>query len=149
MIKNKIINLYVIHHKKKISAIITVVTIKNFTKLKYKVIFFLLANPFIFVFNIIKILKGVSRGSSKNFDNRYLHLLHLIIFKKNFMNISIKKKDQIINFFFKHILKSFNAKIMFLCYEKNNSKADKFYLRNNFIVYNTNKNLVFIKKKIR
>ena len=92
MIKNKIINLYVIHHKKKISAIITVVTVKNFIKLKYKVFFFLLTNPFIFVFNIIKIIKGASRGSSKNFDNRYLHLLHLIIFKKNFMNISIKKK---------------------------------------------------------
>ena len=149
MIKKKIINLYVIHQKTKICTIITVVTVKNFVKLKYRILYFFLMNPFNFFLNILKILKSISKGSIKNFDNSYLYLLHLIIFKKNFMSISVKKKDQTINFFFKHILKSFNTKSLFLCYEKNNLKADKFYLRNNFKVYNTNKNLIFIKKKIR
>ena len=77
-----------------------------------------------------------------------MHLLHLVIYKKNFMNISIKKKDEIFNFFFKNILKIFKAKALFLCYEKKNIKAHKFYLRNNFIVYSENKDLVFVQKRI-
>lgn len=64
------------------------------------------------------------------------------------MNVSIKKKDKIINFFLKNILRTFNAKSLFLCYEVNNFKAHKFYSRNNFIIYNRNKNLVFVKKII-
>ena len=149
MVKNKIIHLYVIQYKKKDSAIITVVTVKNLIKLKYNFFLFFLTHPLLSLFNIIKIFKSISRGSSVNFDKSYLHLLHFIIFKKNFMGIPIKKKDQIINFFFRHILRAFNTKSLFLCYEKKNFKADKFYLRNNFIVYKTNKNLVFIKKRIR
>ena len=39
-------------------------------------------------------------------------------------------------------------KVFFLCYERNNLKAHKFYLRNNFVVYNRNRDLVFVKKKI-
>ena len=64
------------------------------------------------------------------------------------MNVSIKNKDNIINFFLKSILRTFNAKSLFLCYERNNLKAHKFYLRNNFIVYNRNRDLVFVKKII-
>lgn len=148
LIKEKIIHLYIIQYQKKISGIITVTTVKNLRKLKYKIFFFYFNNPIKFIFNIIKIIKSLARSSSVNFDKSYLHLLHLVIFKKNFMNISIKKKDQIINFFFKNILKIFKAKILFLCFEKKNVKAYKFYLRNKFIVYNKNKNLIFVKKRI-
>jgi len=148
LIKEKIIHLYIIQYQKKKSAIITVVTVKNLQKLKYKIFLFYLINPIKLIFNIIKIIKSLARSSNLYFDKSYLHLLHLVIYKKNFKNISIKKKDQIINFFFKNILKFFKAKSLFLCYEKKNIKAHKFYLRNNFLVYNENKDLVFVHKRI-
>ena len=148
LIKEKIIHLYIIQYKKKILAIITVATVKNLQKLKYKIFFFYFINPIKLIVNIIKIIKSLARSSSVHFDKSYLHLLHLVIFKKKFMNVSIKKKDQIINFFFKNILKIFKAKILFLCYEKKNIKAHRFYLINNFIVYNRNKDLVFVQKRI-
>lgn len=148
LIKKKIIHLYIIQYQKKISAIITVTTVKNLRKLKYKIFLFYFVNPIKFFFNIIKIIRSLVRSSSVHFDKSYLHLLHLVIFKKNFTNVSIKKKDQIINFFFGNILKIFKAKILFLCFEKKNIKAYKFYSRNKFIVYNKNKNLIFVKKRI-
>ena len=148
LIKEKIIHLYIIQYQKKKSAIITVTTVKNLQKLKYKIFLFYFINPIKLIVNIIKIIKSLARSSNVYFDNSYLHLLHLVIFKKNFMNISIKKKDEIINFFFKNILKISKAKSLFLCYEKKNIKAHKFYLRNNFIVYNENKDLVFVQKRI-
>ena len=147
LIKEKIIHLYIIQYQKKISAIITVTTVKNLQKLKYKIFFFYFINPTTLIVNIIKIIKSIARSSNVNFDKSYLHLLHLVIYRKNFMNVSVKKKDKIINFFFKNILKIFKAKSLFLCYEKKNIKAYRFYLRNNFIVYNKNKVLVFVKKK--
>ena len=148
LIKEKIIHLYIIQYQKKKSAIITVTTVKNLQKLKYKIFLFYFINPTKFIVNIIKIIKSLARSSNVYFDNSYLHLLHLVIYKKNFMNISIKKKDEIINFFFKNILKISKAKSLFLCYEKKNIKAHKFYLRNNFIVYSENKDLVFVQKRI-
>jgi len=147
LIKEKIIHLYIIQYQKKISAIITVTTVKNLQKLKYKIFFFYFINPTKLIVNIIKIIKSIARSSNVNFNKSYLHLLHLVIYRKNFMNVSVKKKDKIINFFFKNILKIFKAKSLFLCYEKKNIKAHRFYLRNNFIVYNKNKVLVFVKKK--
>ena len=148
LIKEKIIHLYIIQYQKKKSAIITVTTVKNLQKLKYKIFLFYFINPINLIVNIIKIIKSLARSSNVYFDNSYLHLLHLVIYKKNFMNISIKKKDEIINFFFKNILKISKAKSLFLCYEKKNIKAHKFYLRNNFIVYSENKDLVFVQKRI-
>jgi hypothetical protein len=148
LIKEKIIHLYIIQYQKKKSAIITVTTVKNLQKLKYKIFLFYFTNPIKLFVNIIKIIKSLARSSNVYFDNSYLHLLHLVIYKKNFMNISIKKKDEIINFFFKNILKISKAKSLFLCYEKKNIKAHKFYLRNNFIVYSENKDLVFVQKRI-
>jgi len=148
IIKEKIIHLYIIEYKKKISAIITVVTVKNLQKLKYKIFLFYFINPIKLIVNILKILKSLVRSSNEYFDKSYLHLLHLVIYKNSFMNVSIKKKDQIINFFFKNILKIFKSKSLFLCYEKKNIKAHKFYLSNNFLVYNENKDLIFVHKRI-
>ena len=148
LIKEKIIHLYIIQYQKKKSAIITVTTVKNLQKLKYKIFLFYFINPIKLIVNIIKIIKSLARSSNVYFDNTYLHLLHLVIYKKDFLNISIKKKDEIFNFFFKKILKILKAKSLFLCYEKKNIKAHKFYLRNNFIVYSENKDLVFVQKKI-
>ena len=140
LIREKIIHLYIIQCKKKTSAIITLTTVRNLAKLKYRIFLFYLTNPFRFILNIINIFKSLGRSSNSKFGNNYLHLLHFIIFKKKFMNISIKKKDEIINFFLKSILRMFKAKSLFLCYEKNNLKAHKFY--------NRNKDLVYVKKKL-
>ena len=148
LIREKIIHLYIIQYKKKNSAIITITTVRNLAKLKYRIFLFYLINPFAFILNIINIFKSLGRSSNSKFDKSYLHLLHFIIYKKRFMNVSIKMKDNIINFFLKSILRTFNAKSFFLCYKRNNLKAHKFYLRNNFVVYNRNKDLVFVKKII-
>lgn len=148
LIREKIIHLYIIQYKKKNSAIITITTVRNLAKLKYRIFLFYLINPFTFILNIINVFKSLGRNSNSKFDKSHLHLLHFIIYKKRFMNVSIKMKDNIINFFLKSILRTFNAKSFFLCYEKNNLKAHKFYLRNNFVVYNRNKDLVFVKKII-
>jgi hypothetical protein len=148
LIEEKIIHLYIIQHKKKTSAIITLTTVRNLAKLKYRILLFYLINPFTFILNIINVFKSLGRSSNSKFDKSYLHLLHFIIYKKKFMNISIKKKDKIINLFLKSILRMFKAKSLFLCYEKDNLKAHKFYLRNNYIIYNRNKDLVFVKKEI-
>ena len=148
LIRDKIIHLYIIQNQKENSAIITLTTVRNLKKLKYKILLFYLSNPYKFILNIMKVFKSLTRGFKLDFDKNYLHLLHLIIYKKKFMNVSIKKKDEIINFFFKNILRMFKAKSLFLCYEKNNFKAHKFYLRNNFIIYSIKRNLIFAKKKI-
>lgn len=148
LVKNKIINLYIVKYKKKKLAIITVVTVKNLLKLKYKIFFFFFLNPHKFICNLRKLLISISRNSNARFDGSYLYLLHLIIYKKTFLNIYIKKKDKIINFFLKKILITFKAKSIFACYEKKNTSARKYYIRNKFIVYDENKNSIFIKKKI-
>jgi hypothetical protein len=147
LVKNKIINLYIVKYKKKKSAIITVVTVKNLLKLKYKIFFFFFFNPHKLIYNLRKLVISISRNSNSLFDDSYLYLLHLIIYKKTFLNFSINKKDRFINFFLKKILITFKAKSIFACYEKKNTSARKYYIRNKFIVYDKNKNSVFIKKK--
>ena len=146
MIKKKIINLFVIKKKKRISCIITVITPNDFIKLKYNICFFFLKNPLIFFLNVPTIFKSLTRGSNPSHGNTFLHLLHLVVFKNTFKNLSLKKKDLIINFFFKTIVRIFNAKTLFLCYENSNLKAHKFYLRNKFKIFDKKKNIFFLKK---
>ena len=51
IVRKKIISLFVIKNKKnKISAIITVVVLNNFSKLKYNIFLFFLTNPSFFFF---------------------------------------------------------------------------------------------------
>ena len=64
------------------------------------------------------------------------------------MGITISAKDNIINFFFKEIIKKNNANYFYLCYERNNYKAHKFYKRNKFVIYKKNQKIFFIKKKV-
>ena len=65
------------------------------------------------------------------------------------MKKSLKYKDKLFNYFFKQIIKNSNAKILFLCYEKDNMAAKKFYFRNNFEIFAERLNLLFVKKKYR
>jgi len=149
LMKKKIINLFVVKNKHKISALISVVTVNNLLKLKYNIFFFFLINPFKFFFNFLKILKSLTRNSHTFYNSNYLYNLHLVIFRKDFDKITLKHKDYIFNFFFKKILKIFNAKTLFLCYENNNFQANKFWLRNKFLIYNRDKNIICVKKKLR
>jgi len=147
IIKEKIIHLYVIRYKKKISAIFTLATVKNLQKLKYKIFFYFFFNPHKFIYNLKKLISSLSRNSNISFNNSYMYLLHLIIYKKKFLNISRKKKDKIINFFLKKILIIFKKKNIYACFERKNLRALKFYFRNKFTVYSKNKNSFFVKKK--
>ncbi len=76
-----------------------------------------------------------------------MHLLHLVIFKNYFDDISKKDKDKILDTFFKKIIKKYNANSFFLCYEKTNVKAHYFYKRNNFKIYKEKDNKIFVSKE--
>ena len=136
--------------KKKIASIITTISINNYFLLKKEILNYLIKNPLIVFFNIKFLISTITRNESKIFFNKkiYLHLLHIVIFKKNFNNIHLKSKDSLINFFLKEILKKNSAKILFLCYERSNLKAHKYYKRNKYKIYKKNKKTIFIKKKI-
>lgn len=150
IVKLKIIKLYLVKNKGKISSIITTVSIKNYNNLKNRIFIYLLFRPIKLLNNIFFLFKIINRDSNEiNYINqkKYLHLLHLIIFKKCFNKINLKEKDLIISFFFKKIIRKNNANYLYLCYEKNNYKAHKFYKRNKFVIYKRNKTTVFLRKK--
>tara|TARA_B100001123_G_C15333982_1_gene1032137 strand:- start:419 stop:1033 length:615 start_codon:yes stop_codon:yes gene_type:complete len=150
LVESGIVNIFSIRKQKKIVSIITVVDFENYTLLKKKIFLYLLKNPFKVIINFTFLLKNFFKDSTKLSINKdHLHLLHLVIHKKYFKKITLKEKDNIFNSFFKEILKLYNAKIFFLCYEKENSKANNFYLRNKFKIYDTKSNIIFVKKKIR
>lgn len=151
VVKKKIIELYVIKNKNKISSVISTVTVNNYKLLKKKIFIYLVFKPFSVLSNFFYFLSLLKKDENeidlKN-KKKFLHLLHLIIFKNEFSNFSIKKKDNIINFFFKIIVKKNNANFFYLCYERHNFKAKKYYKRNKFNIYKQNKQIIFIKKRI-
>ena len=150
LINQKLINIFYLTKNNKIAAIITVIKHKNFINLKKKIIFYLLKNPHKIFFHFKTLFNTFKRdGAENNFtiSDDYLHLLHLVIKKEMFYKNSLKEKDNLINFFFKKIVKSFNAKYFYLCYEKSNIKAHKFYKRNKFKIYETTSKAIFVKKR--
>ena len=146
MIKNNIIHLYNIKKKGEICSIITVIKFNDYKSINKKIFFHLIKNPFILLQNIFYLIKSLNKNSDLNINKDYLHLLHLIIFSKKFKNISIKKKDVILNNFFKKILKIHKAEFIFLCFEKKNSRAMRYYRRNKFKIFNKNQDIIYLKK---
>ena len=149
MVETKIIDLYLIKKKNKTTSIISVISISNYKILKKKIFLFLLMNPLIILSNINFLIKMVDKSSfhlKKNSEKKYLHLLHLVIISKYFKKISLKKKDNIFNYFFKKIVKKNNASSLFLCYEADNLKAQSYYKRNNFKIYKKINKTFFLKK---
>lgn len=152
IIKDKLIEIFVIKKKNKITSVISVISNKNYKILKKKIIFYLLTKPHKLLINIAFIFAMFGRSSNNiksNNNKNYLHLLHLVIFKKYFKKISLKKKDEIINFFFRKIIKKYGAKYFYLCYEKDNLRAYNYYKRNKFKFYAKSKNTIFVKKRIK
>lgn len=147
MVLNDIIHVYTIENNKKIASIITVIEFKNYKSINKKIIYHLIKNPIIILKNIGFLITSLKKKSNLNINKNYLHLLHLIIFKNEFYNISIKRKDSILNKFYKKILKTYKTNFFFLCFEKSNNKAYKYYKRNNFKIYNREKHTIFVKKK--
>ena len=98
--------------------------------------------------NLFTIIKSYSKNLNPNIKKNYLHLLHLVIFNKKFKGISLKKKDKILNVFYKKIAKNHKSKYIFLCLEKNNNKALRYYKRNKFKFFIETKNLIYLKKKL-
>ena len=152
IVKKKIINIYLVKNKKNIASVITTVSVKNYNILKKFILFYILLNPIKIISNFNFFLSLIQRDSNiidKKYEKNYLHLLHLVIYKKQFWSESINNKDKILNFFFKKILKNNNASIFYLCYETSNLRAHKFYKRNKFKIYKKNKKIIFIKKKFK
>lgn len=150
IIKNKFIEVFVIKKNNKIASIITIITVKKYELLKKEIFFYLLFRPYKLFKDPLFFLDLLPRGSNTKLlekKNNYLHLLHFIIFKKEFKKIPLNKKDELINSFLGYIMKKYSAKFLYLCYEKDNSKAHKYYKRNNFKIYNREKHTIFVKKK--
>ena len=109
--------------KKKLNiiSIISVIKHKKYKILKKKILFYLLIRPHKLLINFFFICATFDRSSNNiklGKNKNYLHLLHLVIFKDYFRNISLKKKDAIFNFFFTKIVKKYDARYFYLCYEK-------------------------------
>ena len=147
LILDKYLHIYCIQKKKKILSVITVIEYKNYILLGKKFFFFILRNPLLFFLNFNIIIKNINKNLNFKLNEKYLHLLHLIIFKKEFYHITLADKDKLINNIFSDILKKHKSSILFLCLEKNNLVAKKFYLRNRFKFFFKNKNLIYLKKK--
>ena len=147
LIKKKILYIYNIKSKKKISAIITVVEFKNYKTINKETFYYLIKNPIILIKSIIYLIKSLNKKINFNINKKYLYLLHLVIFKKEFSNVTIKNKDLIINRFYKKILKKHKANTIFLNFKKDNYKANKYYKRNNFHIFYKTKGLIYLKKK--
>ena len=151
VVKEKILQVYAIKKKKKLSCIITITTYEKYNTLRNFIILYFLKNPLKTLSNIRFILDVMDRDKNEvKSDNniKYLHLLHFIILKKQFNKISLKVKDSLINSFLKEIVKKNNANHIYLCHEKNNLRAHKYYKRNKFKVYKKNNKTIFIKKRI-
>jgi len=151
IVKKKILQVYAIKKKERLSCIITITTYEKYNTLRNFIILYLLKNPIKILSNIRFILGVMNRDKNEveSYDNsKYLHVLHFIILKKQFDEISLKAKDNLINFFLKEIVKKNNANHIYLCYEKNNLKAHKYYKRNKFKIYKKSKKVIFIKKRI-
>ncbi len=146
MASNKTIHVYSIKKKENISAIVTVIDYKNYVSINKKIINYFIRHPIQIFINLFTVLSSRSKKSTIKIKKDYLHLLHLIIIKKNFSNISIKRKDNILNNFYKKILNNHNAKVLFLCFDEKNKKARNYYERNNFKFLHKIKNLIYLKK---
>jgi len=147
LVKKKIIYVFTVNKGKIITSVITVVDYNNYNVLKREIMLFFLKNPIKILLNFKHLIRSIFKGSEPTFNKNFLHLLHFVIYKKYFMKISLKSKDSIFNYFFKKIVKNFNAKILFLCYEKDNMAAKNFYSRNKFKIYAERPKILFVKKK--
>ena len=152
IIKDKVIEVFVVKKKNIIVSVISVIKNENYNFLKKEIFFYFLTKPHKLLLNIFFIIAMFGRSSSNiksSNDKNYLHLLHLIIFKNYFKSISLKKKDEIINFFLRKIIKKYDAKYFYLCYERDNLRAYNYYKRNKFKFYAKSKNTIFVKKWIK
>ncbi len=148
LVKEKFIHIYLVKRNEKIASIITVIDFKSYQQLSKKTIIYLTTKPFLLFKNLFTIIKSYSKNLNPNIKKNYLHLLHLVIFNKKFKGISLKKKDKILNVFYKKIAKNHKSKYIFLCLEKNNNKALRYYKRNKFKFFIETKNLIYLKKKL-
>ena len=95
IIKDKVIEVFVVKKKNIIVSVISVIKNENYNFLKKEIFFYFLTKPYKLLLNIFFIIAMFGRSSSNiksSNDKNYLHLLHLIIFKNYFKSISLKKK---------------------------------------------------------
>ena len=149
MVKNDILHVYNISKNKNISSIITVVSYEHYKIIYKKIFFFLIKRPLVLTQSIFFLIKSLSKNPKIILDNDHLHLLHLVIFKKDFSNMTLKKKDILFDKFYRKILNIHKCNIFFLCFEENNKKAYRYYRRNNFKIFYKKKDIIYVKKKYK
>ena len=142
----KIIHIYCVKKNSKLSAIITVMDYENYKTIDKQVLKYLIIKPFKLINIFLDLKKSISKTSKFRVKKNYLHLLHLIIFKNHFLNISLEKKNRMFDNFYKKILKYHKSKILFLCFEEDNKKAKNYYLRNKFKFFYKIGNIIYFKK---
>ena len=149
LVLKKIIYVYSINVDNKLASVITVINYKNYDLINRFVIKHLLIKPHKILLNFFKLFKSLSKTSKLYIRPNYLHLLHLIIFKDKFNKYTISKKDKIINSFYKKILRKHNANTLFLCFDKSNIGALKYYSRNSFKPFHDIGSIIYYKKKYK
>ena len=149
LISKGYLHAYVIMNNKEITSIITVINYENYKKLSKFTLIYLFNNPFLILKNFFPLMKSYSKNIEIKLNKNYLHLLHLVIFKEKFKNFSLKSKDKIFDNIFKKILRTQGASSIFLCFEKGNKRAFKYYTRNNFKFFFKVKDLLYFKKKYK
>ena len=149
LVKEKFIHIYLIKKNKKIASIITVVEYKNYKLLGKKTMIYLIKKPYLLLKNLITLIKSSSKNLNLNLNKNHLHLLHLVIFSKYFKEMTLLKKDKVINIFYKKIAKKHKSKYIFLCLEKKNIKALRYYKRNRFKFFNDTSSLIYLKKSFK
>ncbi len=149
LVLKNIICVYCIKKGIKISAVITTINYKYYKSINRIVLNYLIFNPLIIIINFFYLIKSVKKSSIMHINNDYLHLLHLVIIKKDFLKITLKKKDLMFNRFYKKILVEQDANVLFLCFEKKNKRAYKYYLRNKFRNFYKTGNLLYFKKNFK
>ena len=145
LVKEKFIHVYIIRVKTKIASIITVVDFDHYKLLSKKTILYLIKNPLLLFQNLFTIIKSSSKNLDINLSHDHL-FINLVIFSENFKGMSLKKKDKVFDFFYKKIVKNHKSKYIFLCLEKKNVKALRYYKRNKFYFFYKIKNLIYLKK---
>ena len=147
LVLNNTIHVYTIKNKSKISAILTIINYNDYKSINKIVIKYLIFHPIKFLIIFFRLLKAYKKRSNFQINYTYLHLLHLVIFKNDFRKITLKKKDLMFDKFFKKILNEHKSKVLFLCFDKKNIKAKKFYTRNKFKIFYKIKDIFYFKKE--
>jgi hypothetical protein len=141
-------NSFYLEYNKKIITYISYIDSNSEKKLKNLIIKFVIRNPFILILILFRNINFFFKFH--NPPKNYLQLMHLVINSKNLKSNFLTKKVHInINRLHNKICKLNNFRGIYAVYHRNNNRANNYYKKNKYILYNQNFFFNFVKKKIK